>query len=108
MLSLDPVVGHEQAGSRPCVIVSDPDVLSDMKFPLACVVPVTGTPGHGALYPSLAAGRSGLAKPSFALIDQIRSIDKRRIQRVYGQVSAAESLAIERGLRLFLGLGEEP
>lgn len=107
LLSLDPTLGHEQRGVRPCLIVSDPDVVADQRFPLTCIVPITGTPGSGALYPALAPGRSGLTKQSFALIDQLRSVDKRRIQRAYGRVSAAELEAVDAGLRLFLGLTAE-
>ena len=58
----------------------------------------------GALYPSLAPGSSGLTKASYALIDHIRSIDKRRIRRMFGQVSRAELARIDQGLELFLGL----
>jgi len=105
LVELDPTVGHEQHGVRPCVVVSDPDVISDQRFPLVCVVPVTGTPGEGLLYPPLSAGRSGLAKQSFALIDQLRSIDKRRIRRVFGELAAGEIDAIDEGLTIFLGLG---
>src|SRR6266700_3442424 len=83
VVELDPTLGHEQRGVRPCILVSDPDVISDQRFPLLCVVPVTGTPGEGLLYPSLAPGRSGLAKKSFALIDQLRSIDKQRVRSVF-------------------------
>ena len=103
---LDPAVGHEQKGVRPCVVVSDPDVISDRRFPLVCVVPVTGTAGEGLLYPPLAPGRSGLAKKSFALIDHLRSIDKRRIRRVFGELAQEEIAAIDEGLALFLGLGD--
>ncbi len=106
VVELDPTVGHEQRGVRPCIVVSDPDVVSDRRFPLLCVVPVTGTPGEGLLYPSLAPGKSGLAKMSFALIDHLRSIDKRRVRRVYGEVAAQEMAAIEEGLVSFLGFGE--
>ena len=105
IVELDPTVGHEQHGIRPCVVISDPDVIRDQRFPLVCVVPVTGTPGAGLLYPSLAAGPSGLAKASFALIDQLRSIDKRRIRRVFGEVTSEEIAAIDEGLVAFLGLG---
>jgi mRNA interferase MazF len=65
---------------------------------------VSETAGEGALYPPLAPGRSGLRKTSFALIDQIRSVDKRRIERVFGKVTANEMAAIDEGLLLFLGL----
>jgi mRNA-degrading endonuclease toxin of MazEF toxin-antitoxin module len=67
-------------------------------------VPVTGTAGEGALYPELAPGKSGLTKTSYALIDHLRSIDKRRIRRVFGPVAKDELAAVDQGLRLFLGL----
>jgi mRNA interferase MazF len=86
--------------------VSDPDVIGDQRFPLVCVVPVTGTPGEGLLYPPLAPGQSGLAKKSFALIDHLRSIDKRRIRRVFGELAREEMAAIDDGLAAFLGLGD--
>jgi mRNA interferase MazF len=105
VVGLDPTIGHEQRGVRPCVVVSDPDVIGDQRFRLVCVVPVTGTPGDGLLYPPLAPGQSGLAKKSFALIDQLRSIDKRRIRRVFGELSREEMTAIDEGLTAFLGLG---
>jgi mRNA interferase MazF len=104
LVELDPTIGHEQRGLRPCVAVSDPAVNADQRFPLIAVVPVTGTTGVGALYPALVPGSSGLAKPSFALVDQIGSVDKRRIRRMFGKVSPSELAAIERGLQLFLGL----
>lgn len=104
LVALDPSVGHEQRGVRPCIAVSDPAVNADQRFPLIAVVPVTGTAGVGALYPSLAPGSSGLTKLSYALIDRIRSIDKRRIRRMCGQVSRAELTRIDQGLELFLAL----
>lgn len=104
LVELDPTIGHEQRGVRPCIVVSDPAVNADQRFPLIAVVPVTGTPGEGALYPSLAPGPSGLTKTSCVLTDHVQSIDKRRIRRTYGQVSASERAAIDQGLELFLGL----
>ena len=106
VVALDPTAGREQHGVRPCIVVSDPDVNGDHRFPLVCVVPVTGTPGEGLLYPSLAPGRSGLAKKSYALIDHLRSIDKRRIRRVFGELAGEEVSAIDEGLAVFLGLGD--
>jgi len=106
VVELDPTVGHEQHGVRPCVVVSDPDVVSDQRFPLVCVVPITGTAGEGLLYPPLMPGKSGVAKRSFALIDHLRSIDKRRVRRVFGELPAEEMAAIDEGLAVFLGLGD--
>ena len=106
VVELDPTLGHEQHGVRPCVVVSDPEVICDQRFPLVCVVPVTGTTGEGLLYPPVAPGQSGLAKRSFALIDHLRSIDKRRVRRVFGELTREEMAAIDEGLAVFLGLGD--
>ena len=88
-------------------MVSDPDVICDQRFPMMAIVPITGTPGQGALYPMIEPGSSGLVKRSYALIDHLRSVDKRRIRRVFGVVSTGEMEAIDQGLVLFLGLEAE-
>ena len=87
--------------------MSDPVVNRDQRFPLIAVVPVTGTPGEGALYPELSLGQSGLTKTSYALIDHLRSVDKRRIRRVFGRVNKDDLARVDEGLALFLGLGAE-
>jgi mRNA interferase MazF len=104
LVELDPTVGHEQRGVRPCIAVSDPAVNADQRFPLIAVVPVTGSPGEGALYPELSVGESGLTKTSYALVDHLRSIDKRRVRRLFGRVNDRELAAVDQGLELFLGL----
>ena len=79
----------------------------NQRFPLVCVVPVSGTTGEGALHPELSPGRSGLMQRSFALIDHLRSVDKRRVRRVFGQIPSDEMSAVDDGLALFLGLGDQ-
>ena len=103
VMRLDPTRGHEQRGTRPCVIVTDPEIAEDQRYPMVCIVPITRTRGEGALYPSLAP-RGGLRARSYALVDQVRSVDKGRISMVVGRVSAAELSMIDDGLRLLLGL----
>ena len=104
LVDLEPTLGHEQQGTRPCVVVSDETVNNHQRFPLIAVVPLTGTPARGLLYPTLSPGASGLSKTSTALVDQLRSIDKQRIVKRYGQVTMAELMAIEAGICQFLGL----
>ncbi len=106
LVGLDPTIGREQRGVRPCVVVSDPDVVSDQRFPVVAVVPLTGTSGAGALYARLVPGPSGLTKVSYALVDHIRSVDKRRVQRVFGRIGDADLDAVDEGLALFLGFGD--
>jgi mRNA interferase MazF len=104
LVALDPTRGHEQRGQRPCVVVSSPEIADHQRYPLVALVPLTGTPGEGLLYPRLQPGRSGLRKMSWALIDQIRSVDKRRVLQLFGHISKEELGSIDEGLRLFLGL----
>ncbi len=66
---------------------------------------VLRSPGEGLLYPPLTPGSSGLAKQSFALIDHLRSIDKRRIRHVFGELARQEMATLDEGLALLLGLG---
>ncbi len=104
VVDLDPTLGHEQRGLRPCVVVSDPEVVSAQRYPLVALVPITGRVGEGALYPALGDGPSGLRQRSWALADQVRSVDKRRVQRLVGQVSESELAAVDQALALYLGL----
>jgi mRNA interferase MazF len=89
-------------------VVSDPAVNEHQWFSVVALVPVTTVAGVGALYPEIAPGGSGLTRPSTALIDHLRSVDKRRIRRLFGLVAPDELAAIDQGLTLFLGLAEVP
>jgi mRNA-degrading endonuclease toxin of MazEF toxin-antitoxin module len=89
------------------VVELDPpsDVIGGQRFRLVCVVPVQGSQRGTPLSPSRAC-RSGLAKQSFVLIDQVRSINKRRVRRVFGELASEEITAIDEGLAAFLGLSD--
>lgn len=104
LVGLDPTHGHEQRGTRPCVLISDPEASEDQRFPMICVIPLTGTRGEGALYPRITSGASGLRRDSYALIGQVRAVDKRRVAKIFGPVDPPDLEAIDEGLRLFLGL----
>lgn len=56
----------------------------------------------------LSPGKSGVTKTPYALIDHLRSIDKRRIRRVFGRIAKDELAAVDQGPKLFLGLGSRP
>jgi mRNA-degrading endonuclease toxin of MazEF toxin-antitoxin module len=71
---------------------------------MIAVVPLTGTTGEGLLYPRLEPGPSGLRKTSYALVDQVRSVDKNRVLRIYAPVRDEELRALDEGLSRFLGL----
>lgn len=99
--------GHEQEGIRPAVLVGVPDWLGKPLYAGLIVVPfssrdekLAGQDEH--LYPMYLAGSGGLTVDSFALIDQVRFVDGRRILTKLGELSDAEYAPIERGLRTIM------
>lgn len=97
---LDPVVGREQGGRRPCVVVSSRD-FSDVVTRLVLAVPCTtrdrGWVNHVAL-----RGPTGLTAPTYALTEQVRSVGLQRIRAVAGHVDEASLSEITRWLRVWL------
>lgn len=92
---------HEQQGTRPAIIVGVP--VGEIRYPLVVIVPLTTQTGrwvitNPATYPVLHQGTGNLAQTSVVLIDQIRSIDVRRIGRYLGSLTEREYSAIAVGI----------
>ncbi len=100
--TLSPTSGREQAGRRPVVVVASDRYLEVVTM-LTIVVPVTtvdrGWPNHVPL-----TGPTGLSRPSWAMTEQPRTLDRERLHDVAGQVDAATAAAIDVWLRDFLAL----
>lgn len=100
---LDPVRGRERAGRRPALVVAS-DLYLEQADTLAIVLPATsqdrGWPNHVRLQgPDLS-----LAKPTFAMTEQPRTITRERLVDVIGVVDAGVMREVDRWLRDFLGL----
>ncbi len=100
---LDPVVGHEQGGRRPVVVISS-DGLHSLPIGMAVVVPLTGADRGLVTQPRIASRGAGLSRPSFARPEDVRSIDVARLQRQLGSVTTQELADIRKVLRYFLDL----
>ena len=86
--NLDPVVGSEQGKTRPVLIISEDDI-NDL-LNIVNIVPLTSKKPGRVIYPNetlLPAGKYGLEKESIVLCHQIRTIDKKRLSKAYGEVS---------------------
>ncbi len=85
---LEPVVGHEQGGTRPVLVVSV-DQISSGRGEMCIVVPFTrtdrGTPIHVRVDPP----EGGLTSVSFALPENVRSISRERLAERLGGVRDA-------------------
>jgi mRNA interferase MazF len=83
--NLDPVVGSEQGLTRPVLVVSQ-TALNDI-LPVVNVLPITSRKAGRRVYPNealLPAGTAGLTLESIVLCYQIRTLDKRRLGRMFG------------------------
>lgn len=107
---LGPVQGHEQDGDRPCVVLNDPDLEPDQRFPVLIIVPMSRTPHDGPLYPLLRSPFMGLGRETWStvLCDQIRVIDPRRVRTRAGRLTPADQKLVDDALRLILKLPATP
>lgn len=82
--TLDPTVGREQGGRRPCVVVSSHDY-SDAVRQLALVLPCT-TRDRGWDNHVLLTGPTGLPQPTYAMTEQLRTVSTQRIHGLVGSI----------------------
>lgn len=104
LAELDPVRGSEQAGKRP-VLVMQTNVINRFTTTVLAI-PFTTNLRRAAL-PScvqVAAGEGGLSSESVALCHQLRVLDKTRLTKKLGDVSAATLEEIESCVLFTLGL----
>ena len=83
---LNPVIGSEQGGKRPVLIISN-DV-GNKHSPTVIVAAITSRVHTKAKLPTHAAVKDleGLSKDSIILLEQIRTIDKKRLQEYVGEM----------------------
>lgn len=101
---LDPVVGSEQAGVRPALVLS-PDAINQAS-PVIIVAAITSKKTE-RIYPfeaAVAPPEGGLRQPSKVLLLHIRSVDKRRIIGSSGTLSDATMARVDEALRVATGL----
>jgi mRNA interferase MazF len=104
-VSLDPVVGHEQGRSRPCVVVQN-DVGNRFSS-TTIVVPLTDATHikkPSPIYVLVKNGDGGATKDSYVLCDQIRTVDQRRFRNVFGTLSPQTMANVNKALQVSLGL----
>ena len=99
----DPVVGHEQGGERPCLVISD-DRFNHSRAQLVVVVPITRTERGLASHVRVVPPEGGLQDVSFIQCEDIRSISKQRLRSQWGKVSAKTLSEVEDRLRMLLNL----
>lgn len=96
---LDPTRAHEQAGSRPALVLSV-DQLGAGASELAIVVPLTRTNRPSPLYVVIDPPEGGVRERSFAMPEMVRSISRERLSARWGTVSVSILAEIARRVHL--------
>ena len=105
---LSPVVGSEQGGLRPVLIIQN-DV-GNRYSPTVIAAAITSRMGKNRLptHIDIHADRVGLAKDSVVLLEQIRTLDKRRLKEKMGHLDENMMSAVNEAIAVSFGLGNLP
>ena len=100
---LDPVVGSEQGGIRPVLVIQNN--VGNRYSPTVIVLAVTGQVNKARLptHVPVLAGENGLQKDSVILAEQIRTLDKRRLRERIGSIGPEIMEQVSQALRISLG-----
>ena len=103
---LSPVVGSEQGGLRPVLIIQN-DV-GNRYSPTVIAAAITSRMGKTKLptHIDIQAEEVGLAKDSVILLEQIRTLDKRRLKEKMGHLDDALMNSVNNAIAVSFGLGE--
>ncbi len=102
-LNFDPTIGHEQAGSRPALIVSV-DIFNEGPADLVAVIPITRTERKVRWHVPVKPPEGGLVAESFIQCENVRSVSRQRVKRLRGRVSESTLQQVEDRVRILLGL----
>lgn len=84
LVNLDPTIGSEIKKTRPCIVISPDDI--NRQLNTVIIAPITST---SKPYPTRIYSKS-LTIPGWIVLDQIRTIDQRRMLKKLGQLNAEE------------------
>ncbi len=104
---LSPVVGSEQGGMRPVLIVQNDT--GNKHSPTVIAAAITSQVGKARLptHIELTANQYGLPKNSLALLEQIRTFDKRRLRERMGRLDETLMDRVDTAIAVSFGLHGE-
>jgi mRNA interferase MazF len=105
--SLSPVVGSEQGGIRPVIIIQN-DV-GNRYSPTVIVAAITSQINKAKLptHVEISSEEYGLNKDSVVLLEQIRTLDKRRLKEKIGRMTNGDMRKVDEALLISIGLKEK-
>lgn len=101
---LSPVVGSEQGGTRPVLVVQN-DV-GNKYSPTVIAAAITSRINKAKLptHIEIDAERYGLNKDSVILLEQVRTIDKKRLREKIGRLDEVQMIKVNDALSISFGL----
>ena len=101
---LSPVVGSEQGGIRPVLVIQND--IGNKYSPTVIIAAITSQINKAKLptHIEISGEEYGLSKDSCILLEQIRTIDKRRLKEKTGHVSDGLSSLVDEALKISLSL----
>ncbi len=105
---LSPVIGSEQGGVRPVLIIQN-DV-GNRYSPTVIAAAITSQHNKSKLptHISVNADNCGLAKDSIVLLEQVRTIDKQRLKEKMGSLDNNSMDMVDKALSVSFGLNINP
>ena len=106
LVNFDPTIGSEIKKTRPALILQND--ISNQYSPITIVAAITSQ-FDSKLYPTevfLNVKEGHLKVDSVVLLNQIRSIDKKRLLRMIGKVSQEIVMRVDKAIKISLGLIE--
>ena len=102
---LEPVIGSEQGGERPVVILQNNR--GNRYSPTVIVAPLTTKLVKRTLPVHVKVKAAGLRSTSLVLLEQIRTIDKQRLRQYIGEVTDEEMREIEQAVLISIGMSDD-
>ena len=101
---LSPVIGSEQGGLRPVLIIQND--IGNRYSPTVIAAAITSRLGKTKLptHIDIYADRAGLQKDSVILLEQIRTLDKRRLKEKMGHLDDESMRAVDNAIAVSFGL----
>ena len=102
LVNFNPAQGSEQRGIRPALIIQN-DVGNEVS-PVTIVAAISSVTKTYPINVEIKPSESGLEKDSVVKLNQIRTIDKKRLIKRLGRLDSSKMKAVNSALMLSLGL----
>ncbi|MBZ2176023.1 type II toxin-antitoxin system PemK/MazF family toxin [Schnuerera sp. xch1] len=101
---LSPVIGSEQGGVRPVLVIQND--IGNKYSPTIIVAAITSQINKAKLptHVEISAPQYGLPKDSVVLLEQIRTIDKKRLREKIGKFNEDMMIKVDESLKISLGI----